>query len=206
LLFKQFKGGKNTNPEQELRLEEIIDRISLINDYYNGVSVKGHLDDCGIIAVFLAPQVGADPEISHLGAKFHDLGAILGGRDNHEILGAYLARMILRYLGFDEDKIDAVVNCVLSHRSSIDNFDELTLEQMVVRAADALSHFRRVIYLWEEEYQKRVILDKATFDDIKGKLAKKFAKDLKKPCPSAQARMPTDYTSWHLPNWKNCTA
>ena len=151
--------------------------ICLDNDHYDGPSVYGHLINTGTIGRAIAPQVGGDPCICHLGGVLHDIGAVTNGRDKHHIVGAGMAVRILRYLGCDEQLIDAVRCCVLYHRSSID-VDELTIEEKVVRTADALSHYWRVEHLWQEGIREAM-----TPDETKDWLVRKFEKDWGKIMP-----------------------
>lgn len=165
-----------------MELEEILQAICLNNDYFDGPSVYGHLMNTGTIARAIAPQVGGNPCVCHLGGLLHDVGSISNGRDKHHIVGAGMAVRILKYIGVnDELLIDAVRRCVLYHRSSTD-VGELTIEEKVVRTADALSHYWRVDHLWKEGTRKAM-----TPEETKDWLTKKFKKDWGKIIPEIQS-------------------
>lgn len=83
-----------------------------------------------------------DLEILSAGALLHDIGAAKESNDpsgatDHAVVGAEMAGPILRELGFTEDKIKHIQNCILSHRYRTDYRPE-TIEAKIVHDADKL--------------------------------------------------------------------
>lgn len=88
----------------------------------------------------LVDEVGGDKEIVLLAAWLHDIGSIIHGREDHHKTGAAIAEKKLRELGYPEDKIHQVKNCILHHRGS-QHLERKTIEEQIVAEADVLSNF-----------------------------------------------------------------
>ena len=71
-------------------------------------------------AIQTAQRHGADLEIVELGALLHDIALIsnMGSRNEHHSHGAAISSEMLNKFGYDKDKTERVVKCVLNHRSS----------------------------------------------------------------------------------------
>jgi len=91
----------------------------------------------------LAEKLSANIEIVEIAAWLHDIGSIMHGRENHHITGAEIAEKKLRELGYAEEKIALVKQCILNHRGSVKN-ERITSEEMAVAEADAMSHFDNI--------------------------------------------------------------
>lgn len=100
----------------------------------------------------LADEYGADKEIVTIAAWMHDIGGIIDGRKDHHITGAKIAEQKLQELGYPEDKIEKVKNCIFNHRGSINNPRE-SLEEKIVAEADVLSHFENIGGLFKAAYE-----------------------------------------------------
>ena len=73
--------------------------------------------------------------------SLHDIQKIRDGkRDLHHVNGSNEAEVILRNLGFPEDKIKEVKHCIITH-SSDKNYPPESKEAKILHNADALSHF-----------------------------------------------------------------
>ncbi len=95
------------------------------------------------IAKKLAIKRGADEEIVEIASWLHDIGSIIEGRENHHITGAIIAGKKLRELGYPEDKISKIKDCILSHRGSR-NIKPKTKEARIIAEADGLDIFDRI--------------------------------------------------------------
>ena len=96
-------------------------------------------------AVILAKQFGADEEVVIIAAWLHDVASITDYNlyEEHHIHGAKMAKEILEKFDYDKEKTAQVQSCVLNHRGSISG-ERLSLEEMCVADADAISHFDNV--------------------------------------------------------------
>jgi len=72
----------------------------------------------------------------------HDIGRIKYGPKEHEKASAKEAEKILKELGFKENVIKKVKECILLHRHSNEEIPE-SLEGKILKAADAYSHFQK---------------------------------------------------------------
>ena len=118
-------------------------------DYWND-----HIKRVVYHAVALANQYGADAEIVELGALLHDISmpAEYGDRSAHNVYSAEMTENLLGELGYPEERIERVKNCVLNHPSS-NRQNRKTLEEACVAEADALAHFDRIPSLFSLAYK-----------------------------------------------------
>jgi uncharacterized protein len=105
-------------------------------------------------AVKLATEYGADVEIVELGALLHDIAmpSEYGEREQHHIYGAEIAEQLLSKLGYPEERIEKVKNCVLNHRGSKDR-PRNTIEEQCVADADVIAHFDCIPSLFSLVYK-----------------------------------------------------
>jgi len=99
-----------------------------------------HLVGVNKYSKLLAEKLGADMEVVELAAWLHDIGSIIHGREDHHLTGAKIAEEKLRELGYPEEKIIQVKQCILAHRGS-KNIAPETIEAKIIADADALSTF-----------------------------------------------------------------
>lgn len=99
-----------------------------------------HLVGVNKYSKLLAEKLGADMEVVELAAWLHDIGSIIYGRKDHHLTGARIAGEKLRELGYPEEKIIWVQQCILAHRGS-ENIVPETIEAKIIADADALSTF-----------------------------------------------------------------
>lgn len=88
----------------------------------------------------LADKERVDKEIVEIAAWLHDIGSIMGDRENHHIVGAEVADKLLRELGYPHDRIEKVKHCILAHRGSV-TLKRETPEAQILADADSMSHF-----------------------------------------------------------------
>lgn len=99
----------------------------------------------------LAGKLKADLEVIEISAWLHDIGAIIYGRENHQITGAEVAEKKLRELGYPEEKIEKVKKCILNRRSSVNNKKESSEEQ-IIADADAMSNFENIFGIFKAAF------------------------------------------------------
>ena len=93
----------------------------------------------------LAKKLEADPEIVEIAALLHDYAGIKAESltPEHHLHSAQEADKILRSLGYSEDKITAIKQCILSHRGSV-NIEKQTVEAVCLASADAVAHIDQI--------------------------------------------------------------
>ena len=99
----------------------------------------------------LAREYKADVEVVELTGWLHDLGSIIYGRRDHHITGARIAEDKLRELGYPEEKIKRVKECIISHRGS-QRIKPKTIEAQILVEADTLSAFNDLSGLFQCAY------------------------------------------------------
>lgn len=87
-----------------------------------------------LICQLLGGRVGADPSILVPAALLHDIGR---GAADHALESAELARGILESMGYEQDKIEAVVEAISSHSFTGERAPS-SLEAIVLSDADKL--------------------------------------------------------------------
>jgi len=111
------------------------------NKYGNTVW-RYHLELVAKHSLALAKKLKADAEVAELAAYLHDYASLLDIKNaaRHHLVGAELAEKILSELGLPRKKIEAVKECILTHRGSVKR-KKKTLEAKILASADAMSHF-----------------------------------------------------------------
>lgn len=99
-----------------------------------------HIKPVVVHALDLADRQNADKEIVEIAAWLHDIGSIMGRREDHHIVGAEVAEELLSGLGYPEERIEMVKHCIMVHRGSVDLKRE-SVEAQILADADAISHF-----------------------------------------------------------------
>ena len=87
-------------------------------------------------------EANVDIDVLQAASLLHDIGGAKeasdpSGKTDHAIIGAEMARPILENLGFSDDKIKHVQECILAHRYRTNNQPE-TIEAKIVHDADKL--------------------------------------------------------------------
>ena len=81
-----------------------------------------------------------DMGIVELAAWLHDIGSIMCGRKDHHITGTKIAEKKLRELGYSNEKIQKVKECIYCHRGSQDIVRK-SKEAQIIADADTISAF-----------------------------------------------------------------
>ncbi len=148
-------------------------------------SAYAHLLFVGEIAKKLAKENGGDAELAEIAGCMHDLGAIMHGRENHQITGEKEAEKILNKLGYPQEKIDKVKHCILAHRSSL-SIERITIEAKCVADADAIAHFEQVPDLIEVARATVGMSSAISIGEIRSSIQEKLERDWEKLTPEAQ--------------------
>lgn len=117
----------------------------------------------------------ADMEVIELAAWLHDIGSIINGRKNHHITGAQIAEEKLRELNFNQEKIEKIKQCILSHRGS-QNIARDSKEAQIIADADALSAFDNISGLFKAAIFNEGLGQIEARDSIKEKLTNSWLK------------------------------
>jgi len=156
--------------------DEIKRRCELPSNFF-GMGCFYHIRAVAYNAAMLAKQFGADEEVAIIAAWLHDVASITDYDlyEEHHIHGAKMAKEILEKLDYDKEKIIQVQSCVLNHRGSVSG-ERLTLEELCVADADAISHFDNVPSLLYLAYVKRNLEIDEGKEFVKAKLIRSYEK------------------------------
>lgn len=133
----------------------------------------GHFIPVVEYAGSLVDELGGDKEIILISAWLHDIGSIVKGRDNHHITGAKIAGMKLKELGYPQNKIDQVEECILSHRGS-QKIRPKSLEAQILVEADTMSAFNNIAGLFHCAYSYEKLSREDAEASVKQKLKNKW--------------------------------
>ncbi len=125
--------------------EYFLEKSNDFNEKYGYNYWENHVKYVTMIAKNLALDVGADIEIVQISAILHDIAKVLEEREeeSHNIVGAQIAKELLKNKNYDDEKIDKVCKCILYHGGDL-GLVQLTKEQWCVRNADILSMFNNI--------------------------------------------------------------
>lgn len=155
---------------------EIKRRCELPSNFF-GMGCFYHIKAVVNNAVMFAKQFGANEEIVIIAAWLHDVASITDYNlyEEHHIHGAEMAKEILEKFDYDKKKIAQVQSCVLNHRGSISG-ERLSIEELCVADADAISHFDNVPSLLYLAYVKRNLGIDEGREFVKAKLIRSYEK------------------------------
>jgi uncharacterized protein len=164
--------------------------VEIVEKEHTKEDVKYHIRFVVNSALKLAEIYKADKEIVELACWLHDIARAKGleaGQDNnHHIEGAKKTEDILKKLKYPKEKIDKVINCILAHRGSKEDYTPKTIEEKIVANADAMAHFDSFLNLFLEfvnpnNFEEGVELIKAKLErDWNKKLTLPEARELVK--------------------------
>ncbi len=138
----------------------------------------------------LAQKLEADSEIVEIAALLHDYASIKKKSltPDHHLHSAREADKILKSLGYPNDKITAVKQCIVSHRGSID-IEKQTVEAVCLASADAIAHIDQIPSLFYLVFvQHQMDIDEGTAW-IKAKLERSW----NKLCPEGKEMIKDKY-------------
>jgi uncharacterized protein len=135
------------------KLEEI---KKIVREKHSEEDFKLHIIPVVKNSLLLAKKLGADIEVVEVSAYLHDIGRAKytegADEENHHIVGEKKAEEILKKLNYDNNFIEKVKHCVLSHRGSKEPKPK-TLDAKIVNTADAMAHFDSFLDLMVHFYE-----------------------------------------------------
>lgn len=136
-----------------------------------------HIESVAFHAVQLAKLYGADQEVCEIAGWLHDIASVTDYElyKEHHIHGMDIAEKILKKFNYPQDKIELVKKCIYNHRGSLDS-NRLSLEEVCVADADAISHYDNIPSLLHLAYvQRKLDIDEGR-QFVKDKLDRSFSK------------------------------
>jgi uncharacterized protein len=134
------------------------------------------------LAMKLAGGENVDMDVIEAASLLHDIGGVREsadptGQTDHAVESAKIAEPFLREIGFSEDKIAHIKNCILSHRYRTENKPE-TLEAKIVFDADKLETAGAIgiarSFVWVGRHNARIYrkvnLDEYAKENLGGKI------------------------------------
>ena len=115
-------------------LEEIKKMAKTYSDKNDMMHGWDHIMRVYDLCVKIGKEEGADLEVLKVAALLHDIG-ISKGRENHEKVGAEIAKKLLE--DYDKEKKENIVHCIETHRFS-KGLKPKTLEAKILQDADRL--------------------------------------------------------------------
>ena len=158
-------------------LHDEVKRRAKMPDNFFGIGCFYHIEAVVKNSKLLADKYNADKEIVMIAAWLHDIASITDYSlyEQHHIYGAEMANEILQQFGYEKNKIKLVQQCIKNHRGSINN-NKVTIEELCIADADAISHFDNVPSLLYLAYVKKNMgIDEGKLF-VKHKLERSFQK------------------------------
>jgi len=99
----------------------------------------GHINRVEALCLEIQKEEGGDPFILRLAALLHDVGVVKEHEEggDHALYSAEIASEFLGKAGLEKELIEAVANCILTHRFSGGKSPE-TIEARILQDADRL--------------------------------------------------------------------
>ena len=156
--------------------KEVEHRCKLPTNHF-GMGCFYHIQAVVKNAEILADSYNADKEAVLIAAWLHDIASITDYSlyEDHHIHGAEMAGDILHKFNYSPDKIKLVQQCIRSHRGSILN-SRVTVEELCVTDADAISHFDNVPSLLYLAYVNKKMDIKEGREFVRNKLIRSYEK------------------------------
>jgi uncharacterized protein len=138
----------------------------------------------------LAIELNADQEVVEIAALLHDYAGIKDSSmtKEHHTHGAVEAERILHELGYPEDKIQLVKECIITHRGSVP-MKRTTPEAECIASADAMTHVFQVPSLLHLAYVNHGM----GIDEGKEWVLSKIQRSMNKLCPEAREMIQEHY-------------
>ncbi len=142
-----------------------------------GMGCYYHIEAVVKNAELLAEKYGADKEVVIIAAWLHDIASITDYNlyAEHHIHGVQMAKEILGKLGYDEEKVALIQDCIRNHRGS-KTMEKRSIEEVCVADADAISHFDSVPSLLYLAYVERQMDIEEGVRFVREKLERSFRK------------------------------
>ncbi|HEX7586134.1 MAG TPA: HD domain-containing protein [Patescibacteria group bacterium] len=138
----------------------------------------------------LGKKLKANLCVLEIAALLHDHAGITNAKlyPEHHIHGARMAKEILEKFKFPKEKIEAIQNCIVSHRGSV-RLKQETLEARILASADAMSHITEPVDMFYLAYG---VHKNKTKEGAKW-LKKKLERSWKKIMPEGKKMIKKEY-------------
>ncbi|MFH1316651.1 MAG: HD domain-containing protein [Candidatus Woesearchaeota archaeon] len=137
---------------------------------------KGHIEYVVNKSLELADKYDADKEIVEISAWLHDIRKLKNDDEGHHIKGSEEASKILKEMGYEDEKIEKIKHCIITH-SSDKRYMPKTIEAKILASADALDKFDKFIELVKE------MTARYPLEEAKKKVKQKIMKSWEKIMP-----------------------
>jgi uncharacterized protein len=154
---------------------------------------RGHIESVVKYSKILAKKLDADEEIVELAAWLHDIKKIKGEKEQHHIRGAEEAGEILKGLGYPQNRIEKVCQCILTH-SSDKKYPPMTKEERILASADAISHFFNFAAIAYGKYHQKGL----GISEGKNEILRKYQECWEKIMPEARYLVEERYSAIKL--------
>ncbi len=143
----------------------------------------------------MAKKIKANEEIVEIAALLHDYASISDFKlsEEHHVHGADLAEKLLKTFDYPRAKIEAVKECIISHRGSR-QMPKISKEAICVADADGMSHFDSIGSL----YNLALNRNKMSVEEANKWLMEKLERSWKKLSPEAKAMIFDKYQACKL--------
>lgn len=141
---------------------------------------------------FLAEKYGADKEVVEIAALLHDYASIkdYSLTKNHHLHSASEAEKLLKSLGYPEEKISAIKDCIMTHRASV-SIKRKSVEAICLASADAMAHIDQIPSLLYLAF----VQHKMSIDEGIAWVTEKLERSWKKLCPFAKEIIEEKYVA-----------
>lgn len=165
--------------------------IEIVKEKHTKEDFKYHIIPVVKNALLLGKKLNANLEVLEIAAYLHDIGRARYWEDfnitkGHHIVGSEKTQKILKSIGYSNDFIKKVSNCVLYHRKQ-KGYEPKTLEEEIIVCADAMAHFECFLNLFNKYINEAksfeeaiLLLNKKIEKDWKVKISIKEAKNISK--------------------------
>ncbi len=172
-------------------LEKVVEAACARETNIFGYSIwTHHIKQVARIGRRIAPQFHADAEIVEIAALLHDYASVKDETlvSEHHIHGSKEAERILSELGYPDEKIQAVMHCIATHRASVFS-KRNSPEAECLANADGVVHIEQVPSLLHFAFVQRGL----EIDEGAAWVKNKLKRTWKKLSPRIQDRMREKY-------------
>jgi uncharacterized protein len=159
-------------------LEEIVEKACASENNIFGYGIwTHHIKLVTQNGKMLAGMFGADPEVVEIAALLHDYASVKDATlyPEHHIHGPAEAEKLLKKLGYPDEGIEAVKECIETHRGSVPR-ENRSREADCLANADAMTHIENVPSLMHLAYvQHNMSIDEGA-DWVRAKLERSWHK------------------------------
>lgn len=156
--------------------KEVERRCQMPSNHF-GMGCFYHIQAVVNHAEALAENYNGDKEVVIIAAWLHDIASITDYDlyEEHHIHGAAIAEQILKEFNYDAERIKLIKQCIRNHRGSVLR-TKITIEELCVADADAISHFDNVPSLLYLAYVNKKLGIEEGREFVRNKLKRSYEK------------------------------